>query len=278
MNYNDLIINEVLFNPPPNGSDYVELYNRTDSTVMLNRLWLAKWDSDHPTKLYPLERYALAAHDFVVITTDRSYVVSQFKNTVSEKVVEVSSMPSYNDDEGDVVLLSSDSTVIDRFTYNKSMHSPLLRDVEGVALERRSYNRPAQDAANWYSASSVSGYGTPTLPNSQQKDILFTVNDFAVSPTVFSPDDDGYNDLVDIAYQFALCDLSGNITVYDASGHAVRHLLRGGVLGCSGSLRWEGTDDNGNRCRQGKYIIDIDIFNTSGKRQRQRYVVNIVYR
>ena len=164
----DILVSEILFNPLPSGADYVELYNNTDYAISLTQLRLAKVSEETITRLYPIvDSGTIQPHDFIVITTDASYVTSNYTVRHPQKLIEVSSMPSYNNASGTVMVTSTDTLILDRFDYTEDMHSRLLRDKEGVALERRSYASPTQDAANWYSAATTAGYGTPTYRNSQ---------------------------------------------------------------------------------------------------------------
>ena len=273
----DILVSEILFNPLPSGADYVELYNNTDYAIALAQLRLAKVSEETITRLYPIaDSGTILPHDFIVITTDASYVTSNYTVRHPQKLIEVSSMPSYNNASGTVMVTSTDTLILDRFDYTEDMHSRLLRDKEGVALERRSYASPTQDAANWYSAATNAGYGTPTYRNSQSHEFLFLDNEFAFSQRVFSPDGDGYNDLLDLTYDLQLCDLSANISVYDNHGRLVRRIGRGVLLGCSGILTWDGIDDDGRQCPRGSYIIIIEAYNTNGASQSWRRSISLV--
>ncbi len=273
----DILVSEILFNPLPSGADYVELYNNTDSAIALAQLRLAKVSEESITRLYPIaDGGTIQPHDFIVVTTDASYVSSNYTVRHPQKLIEVSSMPSYNNASGTVMVTTTDTLVLDRFDYTEDMHSRLLRDKEGVALERRSYASPTQDAANWYSAATTAGYGTPTYRNSQSHEFLFLDKEFTFSPKVFSPDGDGYNDLLDLTYNLQLCDLSANISVYDSHGRLVRSIGRGVLLGCSGIMTWDGTNDDGRQCPRGSYIIIIEAYNTNGASQSWRRSISLV--
>ena len=273
----DILINEILFNPEVGGSDYVELYNNSGNSLPLAQICLAKSNGDAVERLYPIaEEGTMEPHSLVVVTTDANYVTSHYTVLRPDRLLEVASMPTYADKTGTVTVATIDSVILDQFEYDASMHSRLLRDVEGVALERRSCERPTQEAANWYSAASTAGYGTPTARNSQSYEMLFLDNDFAFSTTLFSPDGDGYNDLIDITYSLQHCGLAANIIVFDRHGRKVRQIARGQLLGCQGALTWDGTDDNGSVCPRGNYIIVVEAYNESGARQSWRRTVALV--
>lgn len=280
-----LLITEVLFNPHPGGADYVELYNDSQDAVLLSDYYLAKVTDGKITKLYQIsDSRTVAPHEYVVVTTDSAYVADNFSVRFPGKIVEMKTMPSYPDAAGTVMVTDKDSVVVDQLDYSESMHSRLLRDKEGVSLERRSLSAATNEPTNWYSAASTTategrmGMGTPTAQNSQSKELLFVEGDFAVEPRIFSPDGDGYNDLVDMTYDLSEEDLSADIRVFDSKGRLVRHLLRGGLLGQHGVVSWDGLDDDGRRCHQGIYTILIEAINLSGTKQITKKSVTLVIR
>ena len=78
-------------------------------------------------------------------------------------------MPSFPDDEGDVVLLNFQGAVVDEVKYKDDWQFALIDNAEGVSLERIDPDGISQNASNWHSAASTAGYGTPTYKNSQYK-------------------------------------------------------------------------------------------------------------
>lgn len=278
-----VLVSEVLFNPHPGGADYVELFNATDSVLHLQSLCLAQVASDGAVgRLYALPSVPMRPRSWCVLTSQPDYVRQFFHVPHPDQLVLMGTMPSLPDAGGTVLLVRADSTVIDRLDYSAQMHSPLLRTTEGVSLERRSYEAPTQSPTNWFSAASTTrrspdlGQGTPTAPNSQSQEFLFAQSDWELSSSVFSPDGDGYNDLLDIYYHLSLSNLSASITLFDAQGRPVRHLLRSGVLGPSGHLVWDGTDDNGRLCPRGAYVLFVQAFDSKGHRQTSKLSLSLV--
>ena len=272
----DIIINEILFNPKSDGNDFVEIYNRGDKVINLKNMYLANRDvygsisnirqlSDEDRLFFPGE--------FMVITENKNLVLNQYFAKNSGAFIELSSMPSFGDDEGHVVLLNEDGRVIDQVHYQDDWHLPLITDPEGVSLERIDYLEPSQQPDNWMSASSSSGYGTPTYINSQHRPASVLPGDMVVEPRVFSPDQDGFEDFALIRYRFPAPGFLANITVFDAGGRAVRALQRNAISGIEGYYRWDGLDDKGRRLPVGLYIVFAEIFNLEGKKKRFKLAV-----
>ena len=107
--------------------------------------------------------------DYFVITEDAANLEFNYLVKNPDAVLELSSLPSYPDDAGDVILLNGQGNIVDEVKYDDSWQFKLIDNPEGVSLERIDPEGPSQDAANWHSAASTAGYGTPTYKNSQYK-------------------------------------------------------------------------------------------------------------
>ena len=274
-----LLISEILFHPISGGAEYVELYNNSDNPIALTNIRLAKAKDNQLTTLYPISNnYQIAPHDYVVITTDAAWLTTTYTTQYPNKVIEVNSMPKLGNEHGSVIIATIDSTIIDKLDYSQSMHSPLLRDNIGVALERRSFKIPTQQPNNWYSAASTCGYGTPTYRNSQSTEHLYLENDFVLSSEIFSPDGDGYQDELEISYQLQHPDLNANITIFDAHGRKIKQLLNNATLGTHGHIKWNGTNQNGSICPRGNYFIIIEAYNYAGIKQITKKSVTLILR
>ena len=275
----DILINEVLFNPYDDGEDFVELYNNTDYTIMLNSIRLATWDADLQklkTMVALPDSVFMLPQDYVVLTIDADAIYRYYTAKHRDKVVVMKKMPAYSNQQGVVIVSLEDSTVIDRFDYTEELHYRWLTDVEGVSLERRSFEEPTNSAANWHSAAKQTGWATPTYKNSQAMNMIVSDNAFGIEPEIFSPDNDGYNDLLTITYSIHESDMLSNITIFDEQGRLVKALERNAWLGTNGSFVWDGSDENGNRCRIGNYVVYIEVYNTKGSMQIIKKVVTLM--
>ncbi len=168
-----------------------------------------------------------------------------------------------------------------RFDYSEDFHFELLDETEGVSLERIDYSASENDPNNWASASSTSGFATPGAINSQSDQNLQEQlgNDcFKAEPMVFSPDFDGRDDFTNIIYGCNATGKVANVLIYDALGRKVRTLTQNETLATSGVIRWDGTNDRGEKVRIGYYLIYLEVFDLSGNVTRQQLKVAVTGR
>lgn len=265
---NDLVINEVLFNPPDGGTEYVEIYNRSQNIIDLRHVRLASQDTvmDQLTSIREIapQAYLIFPEDYLVLSTQPELVKKHFMTTNPRGFVKMASMPRYANTSGIVVLCDPNEQILDRLVYHEDMHFPLLNNVKGVALERIDFNRPAEDPTNWHSASSSAGYGTPGYRNSQFMAVIAAEDPFSISPEIFSPDNDGHNDVLNISYNFPEPGHVATIMIYDANGRLVRQLVQNHLLGSSGVFSWNGITDRNEKASIGYYVIFIEVFDLNG--------------
>lgn len=277
----DIVINELLFNPETGGVDFVELYNRSDKIIDLRNFYIATADDENiirePEEISG-EGYLLLPESYCVLTTDKKILGEQYYVPNPETVIEVSELPGMLDDEGTVVLVRKDDVRIDQVDYSDDWHFSLLHDHEGVSLERLNPSLPSQDKNSWHSASSAVGYATPTYINSQYQALsnTNTKNPFSLEPPVFSPDGDGYQDVLNIQYAFDNPGHMATIEIFDREGREVRTLLNNQILGTSGYLNWDGLTDNGDKARIGVYILLISTYTSSGETEQYKLVATLV--
>ena len=277
----DVVINEVLFNPRSDGTDYVELYNRSNKVINLKNLFLANRSSTGAVanlKQITLADVPLFPSEYIVISEDEAIVKRQYTAKNPAAFINISSMPSYSDDKGNVLLLNNTGAMVDALSYDQKWHFALIDNREGVALERINPNASTNNKDNWTSAAKDAGYGTPTSQNSQFRQDLQVQGEVTVTPEVFSPDNDGFDDFLTISYRFPQNGYVMNVTVFDASGRPVRALQRNALCGQTGSFRWDGLNDKFGKLPLGPYIIFTEIFNLEGKVKRFKNQVVLVRR
>ncbi|RPE13381.1 hypothetical protein EGT74_07610 [Chitinophaga lutea] len=261
----DIVLNEVLFDPPPDTPDFLEIHNPGNTARELYPLHLATRGADGQLKqAVPLTAgpRMLLPGGYLAFTEDAAALCRAY--ACKGEVLQLPALPPMPDDEGRLVLLYPDGTVVDAFDYRRSFHLNTLSSARGVSLERLNPYGPSQHAQNWHSAAATAGYATPGYANSQLQDGGTAAGVFAVQPARFSPDNDGHEDVAAISWQLPGPGFTGSITVFDALGREVRLLAGNLLLGSSGKVFWDGLNALKMPAPAGIYIIFIRIFNGAG--------------
>lgn len=272
----DGVVNEILFNPRSNANDYVEFYNKSDKILDALKLYIAGRNSSGVISsihsLSPNPFYVFPG-DYIVVTENADNLGLNYLIKNPETVFVLSSLPSFPDDKGTVILLNQQGAIVDEVNYLDDWHFKLIANAEGVSLERINANGSSQNADNWHSASSTAGYGTPGYKNSQFRNLQSSAAAIEITPKVFSPDNDGFDDIATVQYKITDPGYVANITIFDAAGRPVRNLVRNGTLSISGTWNWDGLDDKGLKLPIGTYILFTELFNLQGKKERFKHTV-----
>lgn len=268
---NDVVINEVLFNPLNNGVDFVEIYNRSNKILNLENLRLGDVRQTFPNppdttlKVITTTTRLLMPEGYALLTTNIGAVTEIYSVESTDNFVSMASFPSYPNEKGTVLLKSDAGVLVDLMSYNEKMHYPLLNTVDGVSLERISVDRPSLESENWHSAAQSVGFATPGFRNSVQVNDYLVEDELLIDPETFSPDGDGYYDVTTLRYSFAQAGNNLNIYIYSASGQLVRHLVKSNLVAETGAVSWDGLDDNGNKVPTGIYVVYAEVFALDGK-------------
>ncbi len=270
---NDIHINEVLFNPISNGSDFVELYNSSDKFIDLKDYLLCNTDdrdSINDFVAFGNDYWQIHPNQYMIISDNASNIISNYRVNFSNQIIDVKTMPAFSDNSGTVLLTDLNGNRIEKFAYDDKMHFPLLDNKEGVSLERISTFKPVNDRSNWTSASATVGYATPTYRNSQYLGSSQSNETINIQPEVFSPDGDGYNDMISFNYQFSEPGNIATLQIFNSNGVLTKTLLKNELLGGSGTYNWNGIDDKGSVPAYGIYIAIFEVYNLQGETQTYR--------
>ncbi|MGB4775360.1 MAG: lamin tail domain-containing protein, partial [Daejeonella sp.] len=268
---NDILINEILFNPKPDGVDFVEIYNHSENVLKLQELSIATIAKDTISSEKQLSTSELLFRpgEYLVLTKDPDNVKQEYNTQNPNAFLKLAAMPSFNDDAGTVILLSN-NVRIDQLDYTEKMHFPLIKDKEGVSLERSDFKRPANETGNFRSAASSVGFATPGYKNSQYSENGKTDEELTLSSKTFSPDNDGFEDVLQISYKFDKPGLVANVTVYNNQGVIIRKLIKNTSISTDGVFVWDGLNEFNERAAIGAYIIYADFFDLDGKIKKYR--------
>lgn len=276
----EFVFNELLPNPFAGGSEYIELYNRSDRALPVSGLSVAvrKADGTLNTR-YPLSSVTVAieADGYVLLTKNLEGVTDFYTIQSPSSLFEVPKLPILANTSSTLVLFrTKDGTVIDEVSYTSKWHASSIKDQKGVSLERIDPDAETQSPSNWTSASATVGYGTPGYPNSQSDISLPDDPDTPDEPTgIKTPQWDESAGHYTISYYLDQPGYNCRAFVFNIAGQRVAQIANHELLGLTGKLTWDGYALSGKQLQTGVYIFYAELYHTSGtvKRYKQVFLV-----
>ena len=255
---NDLVINEIMFDPDGDNSEFVEFLNLGGDSINVGG-WRIE---DESGNMYKLSEIPLRIPDnsyFILAADSLTIYKYGLDESVLMTIAGVSSLGLLN--SGELILLKDvKGNIIDSVRYSDKWHNDNFGSTKNISLERINPNLGANDPSNWSSSAEPIG-ATPGKQNS-----IYTVNlsqnsVLSVSPNPFSPDNDGFEDFTIINYKLTQATSQVRIKIYDSKGRLVRTLLSSQASGPNGSVIFDGLGDDGEALRIGIYIIFLEAIN-----------------
>jgi hypothetical protein len=275
----DVLFNEILFNPFAGEPDYLELYNSSGKNIDVSRLQIGSIN-DYGVKAATIqvsqESRCLLPGSYYAITTDSKRISERYFSADPDHLFEALTLPTMSDDKGHLVLYNRELDWIDELLYSDGMHNPLLTIHEGISLEKTGPEKKSLEIRNWHSASEAYGWGTPGAPNSILTEMPSNSDKVVFSSTKITPDNDGFEDMLEIRMNLSGTGNVISVSVFDEAGNWVKRLASNLFAGADMTLTWDGTADDGSVVETGIYIILISVYDDSGKTEKWKRVCSVL--
>ena len=238
-NNNDLVINEILFDPLEGCEEYVEIYNKSQKILNFKSLKFGriKYDFPNPPDI-SLCRISdstifIQPNEYWVLSSSPEKVNSCYYTPLPDHLIKVSNLPDLLNQEGHLFLISDSGVLIDEVKYREDMHHPILNYTDGVALEKIHFSAAGLEENGWQSATQNVGFGTPTYQNSQFSETSQSTEKLILNPEIFSPNQDGIDDFLTISLNLIEIANTINIYIFNSDGQQIRHLVKNELVGAS---------------------------------------------
>jgi hypothetical protein len=276
----DIVINEILFNAYTDGFDFVELYNTSNKIIDLSKIIIGEMDLTDTSEVIEFGYVSKSGklffpQSYMCVTANIENVTSTYHVIDTGNFVTSSDLPSFADNEGIAVIYDPFLNEIDRLHFYDDWQYALLTDDDGVSLERVNYKFETQNEDNWHSAAEDVYYATPGYQNSVFGNVVGG-GEIVLEYTVFSPDGDGYHDLLLISYTTAGEGYSGMFKIFDAQGRIVNELSGLTTLSREGFITWDGVDADDIAAKTGIYILYAELFNEQGNVEKHKVKFTLV--
>jgi len=263
----DLFINEILFNPPTGGADFIEIINTSDKFLSLDGLTIANTQNSQSDPIE--EGLVMLPGEIIAFTKDPEFIIEQYEPLEPAQIIE-QELPAFNADEGNAMLLfstSGDEITLDSFDYSEDLHFVLLDDEKGVSLEKLDPTAETNGPDSWYSASTIVNFATPGYENSNFQNLPSSSEELVSIPNkVFSPNGDGNEDLLAIQFNLPNPGYVSNIKIYTDRGFLVKNVSNNMLLGTQSTVYWDGITDERILGDIGIYVLLIELFDDQGNK------------
>jgi hypothetical protein len=148
--------------PRTGGVDFVEVYNKSAKYINLKNWKLGNDQSGSVTNLTTITEsdFIVPPAKYLVFTSDPTTLSLQYSQSNQNALYKMS-LPGLPDDAGSIALVNDQGVLVDHFNYSEKMHSPFIKDNEGVSLERILFSGKTNERSNWKSANASAGFATP---------------------------------------------------------------------------------------------------------------------
>jgi hypothetical protein len=271
----DIIINEILFNPQVGGVDFVELWNTSNKFINLQNWKIANEKEGEPDELKTIitQNKIIKPNDYIVLTENTETLRTQYplSNHLSFITVDLPPMP---DESGILILMNDAEEIQEKISYHEDWHNPLLRETEGVSLERTHPQNDGLSQQSWQSGVQASGYASPGLANANYLEKSSQAEQIKIEPEIFQPLR-GNPAFTTIRYVLNRNGLTAKAEIYDYEGRLIKTIANQQTLANAGSWVWHGDQNDGTKARDGFYTLFVQLFDTSGfvKTLRKRIVI-----
>ena len=267
----NIIINELLFNPDENGSDFIEIFNASNKSVDVSNLSFCKKNGNNELETpFALSEnpFLLLPQKYCVVCSNKTWLMNTFPKS---KNILVSSLPSMNNDAGNIVLLTHSGIIIDQISYQEEWHFSELTNYENVSLEKIN-PMDLNIYSNWSSSSSSENYATPGYQNANFVSVQKSINHFELTNSIISPNVDGFNDQLSLQYNLPDVQWTAKINIINHFGVSIHTISENLLLGKSGVINWDGTLKENDIIRPGIYALHIDAYNMKNQQKIKKKI------
>lgn len=258
----DIVINEIMFDPLTGGNDWIELYNNSEKLIDIYNFETANYDNDSIDNNKVIDQhFLLGPEEYVVLAEDTTHILQNYTAYQLGRAVQTD-LPSYNNDSSTVYVIAQNQ-ILDKVSYREDWHFSLLDNTDGKSLERIDPSGPSNDRNNWHTAAEAIGFATPGRVNSQLNPAIMN-GEFSFTSETISPDNDGFEDVLQVNYEMTTPGLVGDFTIYDDRGRKIATVLSSELLALTGTFVWDGVREDNTKASIGTYVAVFEAFDIDG--------------
>lgn len=254
----NLRINEIMYDPETDFSEFIELFNPTPDTVALYGLhYYEKASAKSGAALLSLldTVHFIAPNDYFVLASDSSILK---RDIDSSKVIIVNKNLELNSSDGDLILLKdANGVILDSLVYASDWHSKFSENNRNKSLEKINPYLESKLKSSWTTCTAILG-STPTKENTNLVPTRNSSISIEPNPFIVSKAKDGVCKIV-INTNFYQAKITAQIL--DLNAAVRRTITLAEAVGKEINLLWDGKNDKGEALDNGAYLFYYEITN-----------------
>lgn len=255
----DLLINEIMYEPDQSNAEYIELYNNTDNPIELSEIGITTKNNNTLDKIEPIGSITIASKSHLVLSTKPEVIHENYSESTPENTIGYK-LPILNN-EGSTIYIIHKTTgeTIDYVGYLPSWHSK--KNKRNVSLERVSTDESSNDSNNWKSSLANEG-GTPGRINTKPSDPdggNDTVDTPYRKPTIRISEN-----AIEINYGISDADTKCSAYIFSSSGILISQILNNENVSPTGLFTWN-KNETSKKITLGIYILLWEYYKPNGE-------------
>lgn len=248
---NQIVINEIMYQPIGSSPEWIEIVNNGTSEINLKDWRINDRSQRTGVNISPIDAI-VPAGGFVVLTRDVRSIKEFYSSTFF--AIQVDGFPTLNNDEDEIIISDPVRRVFESVAYHSSWG-----DNPGVSLERVNPEKAGNERNNWGLSTAPEG-ATPGVSNTLFASQIPSSVTMILDPNPFSPS--RRSEVCTITTSHPLTQALVTMKIFDRYGRLVRNLLRGEPQGSAFSVIWDGKNNGGVLMKTDTYIIYFNAQST----------------
>lgn len=270
---NRLKINEFLYQPADDNSEFIELKNISQDSICIMGWKIFDQDKKSGPDIIEIEQnISIPPCSLCLVAMDSSIFIS-FPGLLGNELVYITEDNfNLNNDTDEIIIREPDGDTQDSLRYYDNWHSEWVRFPENISLERKATNKEPNDISNWASCTELSG-STPLAENSVNRSKPDRMNIIA-TPNPFSRirDDGKVKIEIELPFEQALL----RALIYTPDGMQVTKIAADDVVPSFTEVFWDGKNDKGYDMQIGPYILIVEAADMSSDEILTRKIMLVI--